>query len=502
MNTDLANLFVIFGGTGDLTYRKLIPAIYNLHHEHQLPEQFAVVAVGRREKTSEQYRSELIDSVKKFSRFPLNEEEWNLLRERIYYFQSDFTNHEEYPRLKEYLEQLDEQHQTKGNRIYYLAVAPEFFGLIAQQLQVNGMAENKESWQRVVIEKPFGRDLQSARQLNEEMTRAFHEDNTYRIDHYLGKEMLQNIMVIRFANALFEPIWNHKYIDNIQISSSETVGVENRGGYYEKSGALRDMIQNHMLQLLTVTAMEPPINLKTESIRDEKVKVLRSIEEFTPENVLKNTVRGQYGPGKMKGKDVLGYREEERVSPTSSTETFAALKVHINNFRWSGVPFYIRTGKRMPSKSTEVVVQFKQLNHTLYFQEFGDYLTPNLLVIRIQPNEGVYLQFNAKQPGTKNHIVPVKMDFCQNCQVGSNSPEAYERLIHDVIRGDSTLFTRWDEVESSWKLVDRIEETWRNQPNEFPNYDAGTWGPKEADQLLERDNRTWWNLGDEEMLKL
>ncbi|MFV9509951.1 glucose-6-phosphate dehydrogenase [Tepidibacillus sp. LV47] len=502
MNTDLSNIFVIFGGTGDLTYRKLIPALYNLHHENQLPEHFAVVSIGRRDKTSEQYRNELVDSVKQFSRFPFIEEVWKTLGERLYYEQFDFSQDVGYYHLKEFLQQLDQKYQTNGNRIYYLAVAPEYFGFIAEKLKIHGLVENQRSWQRVVIEKPFGRDLLSARELNQQMIQVFTEENTYRIDHYLGKEMLQNIMVIRFANALFEPIWNHRYIDHIQISSSETVGVENRGGYYEKAGALRDMIQNHMLQLLTLTAMEPPINLKTESIRDEKVKVLRSIEEFTKETAIKNTVRGQYGPGMIKGKKVPGYREEERVSPTSTTETFAALKLHINNFRWSGVPFYIRTGKRMPAKSTEVIVQFKQLEHTLYFKEYKDNLMPNLLVIRIQPLEGIYLQFNAKQPGTKNHIVPVKMDFCQNCQVGTNSPEAYERLIYDVMRGDSTLFTRWDEVEYSWKLVDTIAEVWQNQPIDFPNYPSGTWGPKEADELLHRDRRRWWNVGEGEMMKL
>ncbi|WP_339062383.1 glucose-6-phosphate dehydrogenase [Tepidibacillus marianensis] len=502
MNTDLSNIFVIFGGTGDLTYRKLIPAIYNLRQGKQLPEQFAVVSIGRREKSNEQYRSELVNSIKEFSRIPLKEKLWDLLKERIYYYQLDFSTDEGYPLLKEFLEQLDQKYQTKGNRIYYLAVAPEFFGLIAEKLSVHEMTDNEGAWQRVVIEKPFGRDLPSAQILNQEMTRVFREENTYRIDHYLGKEMLQNIMVIRFANALFEPIWNHKYIDHIQISSSETVGVETRGGYYEKSGALRDMIQNHMLQLLTMTTMEPPVSLKTEAIRNEKVKVLQSIGEFTAESVLRNTVRGQYGPGFAKGKDIPGYQEEERVSSTSTTETFAAIKLHINNFRWSGVPIYIRTGKRMPSKSTEVIVQFKQLEHTLYFKEFSQYLTPNLLVIRIQPLEGVYLQFNAKQPGTKNYIVPVKMDFCQNCQVGSNSPEAYERLLYDVMRGDSTLFTRWDEVEYSWKLVDSIEEVWKNQPIDFPNYESGRWGPKEADELLQRDQRNWWNISEGEPMKL
>lgn len=483
MSNDLSSIMVIFGGTGDLTHRKLMPAIYNLLYENNLPEKFCVVSIGRRDKTTESYRKEVYDSISKYSRIQLSDDVWNILKNKIYYQRFDFNDDNGYITLKKFLSELDNKYNTNGNRIFYLAVAPEYFDLIVTKLDVHGMVSNKTSWQRVMIEKPFGRDLNSAKYLNKKITEVFTEKNTYRIDHYLGKEMLQNILVIRFSNVFFEPVWNNKYIDNIQISSSETVGVENRGGYYEKAGALRDMIQNHMFQLLTLTAMEPPVNLDTESIHDEKVKVLKSIQELTPELIIKNAVRGQY----------RDYRKEDRVSPNSTTETFVALKTYIENFRWAGVPFYIRTGKKLPVKSTEIIVQFKPLPGILFFKENGG-LTPNLLVIKIQPEEGVFLQFNAKKPGTVNKIIPVQMDFCQNCQIGSNSPEAYERLIYDVIRGDSTLFARWDEVEYSWKYVDKIAEVWRNETPNFPNYEPMTWGPEDAEKLLQRDNFKWWNI--------
>jgi len=494
-NNSLESTLVIFGGTGDLTYRKLFPAIYNLQQGKSLPDSFAIVSIGRRDKTNEQYRTEIYESIKKFSRYELQEETWIKLKDRIYYYQIDFTTKEGYPELVQFLYQLDNKYKTNGNRLFYLAVAPEYFGLIVQLLNENGLVQNDNSWQRVIIEKPFGRDLVSAQLLNEQITKVFSEENTYRIDHYLGKEMLQNIMVIRFANSLFEPIWNNKYIDNIQISSSETVGIGDRGGYYEKSGALRDMVQNHMLQLLSLTAMEPPSSLETKAIRNEKVKLLQSIQELTPEVISKNMIRGQYDKGVINGKDVISYKEENRVSSDSNTETFIALKLYINNFRWHGVPFYIRTGKHMPSKSTEVVIQFKALDHVLYFDEHKN-LQPNLLVIRIQPNEGVYLQFNGKVPGTKDLIVPVKMDYCQNCEITNNSPEAYERLLLDALKGDSTLFTRWDEVETSWKFIGQVDNYLRNDPS-IITYKSGTWGPDESEELLVRDGRKWWNVGGE-----
>lgn len=494
MNKDhLSCIMVIFGGTGDLTHRKLIPALYMLEDEKILPSNFAVVAVGRRDKTNESYRQELLESARKHLRVPVKEEIWSKIRDKIYYQRFNISNEGGYTDLNVLLQSLDKKYQTGGNRLYYLAVAPEYFAVITEQLQRHKMVEKEGSWQRLVIEKPFGEDLGSAQRLNKIITDVFTEENTYRIDHYLGKEMLQNIMVIRFANALFEPIWNSKYIDNIQISAMETVGVENRAGYYEKTGVLRDMVQNHMLQFLTLIAMEPPVSLDTESIRDEKVKVLRSVKEITPQYVVDNVIRGQYGPGEILGKGVKGYRQEEGVDSNSVTETFLGLKLYVDNFRWAGMPFYIRSGKKMPVKSAEVIIQFKQALNVLYYKEYED-LNPSLLVIKIQPQEGIFLQFNAKKPGTQNVVVPVKMDFCQNCEFHTNSPEAYERLLYDVMRGDSTLFTRWDEVEYSWGLVDSISGAWKDYPPPiFPNYAAGSWGPQEAWELLRKEGRKWWN---------
>lgn len=492
LNSDLSCSMVIFGGTGDLAHRKLLPAIYNLQSEELLPENFAVVAIGRRDKTKEDYRKEIYDSIKQFSRFGMDNEVWNRIKNRIYYRRMDFLQTEDYQGLNEYLNEIDKKHKTKGNRIYYMAVAPEYFEGIVENLNNFCIDRKAHSWNRVVIEKPFGKNLSSAIYLNNKIVEVFKEENTYRIDHYLGKEMLQNIMVIRFANMLFEPLWNNKYIDHIQISSSETVGMKNRGGYYERSGAMRDMVQSHMLQLLSLIAMEPPNDLETKSIRDEKVKVLKALKEIKPEAVSENVVRGQYGPGGLADKRVLGYREESNVSPHSNTETFVALKVNIENLRWSGVPFYIRTGKRMEKKSTEIIIQFKSMENILYFKEKK--VLPNMLVIRIQPTEGVFLQFNAKEPGNHKNIIPVQMDFCQNCEVGIDSPEAYEKLLFDALRGDTTLFTRWDEVESSWKFIDHILRGWNDSKPVFPNYEAGSWGPKESDMLLQRDNRNWINL--------
>ncbi len=485
-------IMVIFGGTGDLAHRKLLPAIYNLYSQKKLSHNFAVVAIGRRAKTSDEYREEVLDSLHAFLKFDVEKEVWNSIKNKIYYKEMDFSEGESYQGLNIDLMEIDDRHNTCGNRMYYMAVAPEFFGTIVDNLKINCMKSNYNAWNRVVIEKPFGRDLNSARLLNNKIVEVFKEENTYRIDHYLGKEMLQNIMVIRFANMLFEPLWNNKFIDHIQISSSETVGVGGRGNYYEKSGALRDMVQSHMLQLLSLIAMEPPNDLETKSIRDEKVKVLKSLGRSKIADINEVIVRGQYGGLVDDSDEILAYRNENKVSESSNTETFVALKVNIENFRWSGVPFYIRTGKRMKKKSTEIVIQFKSLHNILYFKEKE--LLPNMLVIRVQPTEGVFFQFNAKEPGTQNNIIPVNMDFCQNCHIGINSPEAYERLLSDVIRGDATLFARWDEVEYSWRFVDQIFEAWEDTNPQFPNYKPWTWGPKESDDLLKKDNRSWINF--------
>jgi glucose-6-phosphate 1-dehydrogenase len=494
LNEDLSCVLVVFGGTGDLTHRKLLPAVYNLKHSGKLPDNFAVVTIGRRDLNDEEYRAQAYKSIKSFSRFKsIDEDIWKDVARRIYYRKFEFHDSEGYKQLNGFLNQLDKQYNTQGNRIFYLAVAPEYFDLITDELHKESMVTNETSWQRLIIEKPFGRDLNSARKLNTKITKVFGEDNTYRIDHYLGKEMIQNLMVFRFANSIFEPLWNNKYIDNIQISSSETVGVENRGGYYEKSGALKDMVQNHMLQLLTLTAMEAPVNLTSSAIKDEKVKILRSLEEITTEKIKSDIIRGQYGEGIVNNTKVPGYKQEDKVSSFSNTETFVALKLHVENYRWAGVPFYIRTGKKMKKKSTEIIIQFKSIPKFLYGKEYEN-LAPNLLVIGVQPREGIYFQFNNKRPGTENFIIPVQMDFCQTCQFEINTPEAYERLIFDVMHGDNTLFTSWDEVEYSWKFVDTISSQWNNENLQLPIYEAGSFGPKEADELLIKNKRHWWNL--------
>lgn len=485
-------VLVIFGATGDLTKRKLYPALYNLYQDKLLPEAFAVVSVGRRAKTVTELRDDIISSIKDFSRtqFRGSNTDQKFL-EHFHYFQLDFHQLERFYDLKLKLEDIDSSYHTKGNRVFFLAVAPEHFAEIALKVHAYGMVSNEDSWQRVVIEKPFGRDLESARRLNADLTGIFTEKNIYRIDHYLGKEMVQNLMVLRFANTLFEPLWNNKYIDHIQISFTETVGVEGRGPYYERSGALRDMVQNHMLQLLTLIAMEPPVDLDTESIRDEKVKVLRSLRVDK-----QDIVRGQYGSGVVEGRPVAAYNQEERVLHDTEVETFVALKAHVDNFRWAGVPFYLRTGKRMASKYSEIVISFKKLPGVLYFK--NNQLDPNLLIIRVQPDAGIFLKFNIKKPGCDAIIVPVSMDFCQSSLAGFNTPEAYERLLFDVMRGEPALFTRWDEVEHSWRFIHQIAASWQARTKKVFKYPAGSLGPPEADCLIHSDQRAWYNNPQEE----
>jgi glucose-6-phosphate 1-dehydrogenase len=388
---------------------------------------------------------------------------------------------------------LDSDYATNGNRIFYLAMAPEFFGTIATNLKSEGLTET-DGWKRLVIEKPFGHNLPSAKDLNEEIRQAFDESEIYRIDHYLGKEMVQNIEVIRFANALFEPLWNNRYISNIQITSSEVLGVEDRGRYYESSGALRDMVQNHMLQMVALLAMEPPIKLNPEEIRSEKVKVLRAMRKIGPDDVEDYFVRGQYGAGIVDGNQVQGYRDENSVDTNSNTETYVAGKLLIDNFRWAGVPIYIRTGKRMSEKSTKVVVQFKDIPMNLYYNR-GEKVDPNLLVINIQPEEGITLHLNAKKSGKDITTTPIRLDYTNNCIDGINTPEAYERLIYDAMRGDMTNFTHWDEVALSWSFIDEISRAWENtRAFDFPNYESGSMGPKQADELLYKDGFHWWPM--------
>lgn len=486
-------IITIFGGTGDLAHRKLIPALYNLAVEELLPEEFAIVGIGRQRMSHIEYRDGLKSSIEKYSRYNIKPKIWELISNRIYYFSMDFADSSSYSALKTYLENIDEAIYSKGNRLFYLSVAPSYFETIVLNLKKHAMAESKGSWQRVVIEKPFGHNLKTAIYLNSVIEDVFPVENIFRIDHYLGKEMLQNLLVIRFGNAMFESIWNSRYVDNIQITSSETVGVENRSEYYESSGALNDMMQNHMLQLLALVAMEPPVSLDAKSIRNEKVKFLQSLAKMDHDMLKSNVVRGQYGEGIVNSQNVPAYRNEPGINPFSNTDTFIAMRLMAGNFRWGGMPFYLRTGKRMPEKTTNIILEFKSMPEILYFREYKG-MQPNLLEIRIQPKEGISFSFNAKKPGAGNEIGNVKMDFCQNCTYENNSPESYERLIGDVLRNDQTLFTSWEEIEASWSFVDNISETWQKEDPGFPNYTPGTWGPPEADQLLSKNGHHWWNI--------
>ncbi|MGG4550872.1 glucose-6-phosphate dehydrogenase [Paenibacillus humicus] len=491
-------VYFIFGATGDLARRKLFPAIYSLYREGKLGEDFAVIGVARRPRSGEEFRDDVYRSIQEFCRYSVEDDaEWSHFAEHFSYKSLDINNIDGYRELLQQTEEVEARFGIPGNRLFYLALAPELFGNVSFNLQKGGMLDSS-GWHRLVIEKPFGYDLISAQKLNEELNQVFKEEEIYRIDHYLGKEMVQNIEVIRFANAFFEPLWNNKHISNIQITLSETVGVEERGGYYDNAGALRDMGQNHMLQLLTMIAMEPPSRLLAEDIRDEKVKVLRSLRPYaSAQEVKENVVRGQYAEGESGGKTLPGYRQEDKVDPNSNTETYFAAKVYVDNFRWAGVPFYIRTGKRLPVKTTEVVVEFKQMPTNVYLGQKHK-LEPNLLVIRVNPMEGIYIKINAKKPGTESQISPLAMEFCQSCQVGINSPEAYERLIHDAANGDSTYFTRWDEVATAWAFVDRIASAWAQESGDISTYAAGSWGPEEADQLLAQDGFHWWPVNGQE----
>jgi glucose-6-phosphate 1-dehydrogenase len=489
-NVNPKSLIVIFGATGDLAKRKLFPSIYRLYEKGKLSEEFAVVGVARRPLSNDEFRNYVRESVENALQQELNNERFV---SHFYYHPFDVNDTASYQQLKSLLEELDGTYHTDGNRIFYLAMAPEFFGTVTSRLKSEGLTATN-GWKRLVIEKPFGHDFESARKLNEEIRQVFSENEIYRIDHYLGKEMVQNIEVIRFSNAIFEPLWNNRFISNIQITSSETLGVEDRGRYYDHSGALRDMVQNHMLQMVALLAMEPPIKLTTDDIRSEKVKVLRALRPISHEEVNQYFVRGQYGKGVVNGKEVVGYREENNVDPNSNTETFVAGKLMIDNFRWAGVPFYIRTGKRMTEKSTKIVVQFKDVPMNLYYRT-NETIEPNLLIIHIQPDEGITLHLNSKKSGESMKTAPIKLDYCNNCIDGINTPEAYEKLLYDCMRGDATNFTHWDEVAASWQFVDPISEVWENtKAIDFPNYEAGSMGPKASDELLQKDGFHWWPI--------
>jgi glucose-6-phosphate 1-dehydrogenase len=485
-------VMVIFGASGDLTKRKLIPALCNLTKESLLSRQFAIVGFAVDDMTTEEFREQLTDEIKTFATSPVDPDIWEWFTRRIHYVQGAFEDASAFRRLKEVLEQVEAEHGTQGNHLYYLAVAPRFFGDIVRQLGAAGLArEASGHWRRVIIEKPFGRDLDSARALNADVKQVLGERQIYRIDHYLGKETVQNIIMFRFGNGIFEPIWNRRYVDHVQIVAAETIGVEHRGGYYETAGALRDMVPNHLFQLVSLTAMEPPISLAPDAVRDEQAKVLNAIQPPTPEEVLTTAVRGQYGAGVLAGQRVPGYREEPGVAPDSSTETFVALKLAIDNWRWADVPFYVGTGKRLPQRVTQISIQFRRVPFRLFRNTAVESLQPNRLVMHIQPDEGISLRFGAKVPGPVMHQGVVEMDFNYEDYFGSTPSTGYERLIYDCMIGDATLFQRADMVELGWSIITPVLDVWKAlPPRAFPNYAAGS-VPKEALELLARDGREW-----------
>ncbi len=499
-------IVVIFGATGDLTQRKLLPTLAHLSHDHPLPQGFSIVAFARRQMNNEQWRGMALESINKYmpDDDKLDAKAQAEFAQRLFYCQSDFNDREGYHKLADMLDQIDEERGTQGNRIFYLATPPTLDSEVIHQLGGAGLARpvqhsngsnngNDDPWARIIIEKPFGRDLVSAQKLNRELGRVFHENQIYRIDHYMGKETVQNILAFRFANGIFEPLWNQKYIDHVQILVAESLGIGSRSEYYEESGAIRDMVQNHIMQVLCLTTMEAPVAFDADAIRDEKVKVMRSIPLFSPEDVAQRTVRGQYTQGSVDGQAQIGYKEEKGVAPDSKTETYVALKLFVENWRWADVPFYIRTGKCLPARSTEVTIQFKRVPHQLYKPSETQGLVPNRLTIRIQPDEGISLKFAAKIPGAARHLSDVDMNFSYTTAFGIESPDAYERLIADCMVGDSTLFIRRDEVETSWRIIDSITNAWQNMPDSVYPYPAGSWGPVQANALIEKDGREWDN---------
>jgi glucose-6-phosphate 1-dehydrogenase len=490
---------VIFGATGDLTHRKLAPALYNLHRERLLPPGFNVVGFARRDWSDDYFRESLKQEAQKYSRTGIEDPLWNSFAEGIFFNRAPFDDPAGYQALAQRLSELDEQRGAGGNRLFYLSTPPESYPEIIKQLGAAGLNHNRSGadadergWTRIIIEKPFGHDLASARALNADVHKVFDESQVYRIDHYLGKETVQNIMVLRFANGIFEPIWNRRYVDHVQITVAETVGVEQRGGYYDEAGALRDMVPNHIFQLISLTAMEPPVSFEADAVRDEQAKVLRAIQPLSPEEVLSRSVRGQYGEGTLNGQRAPAYRSELRVAPDSRTETFVALKLNIDNWRWAGVPFYLRTGKRLPRRVSEIAIHFRRAPFILFRKTPVEHLTRNQLVIRVQPDEGISLSFGAKVPGPIVRLGTVDMDFQYQDYFGSTPSTGYERLLYDCMCGDATLFQRADMVETGWSIVAPVLDVWQAlPPRHFPNYAAGTWGPNEADELMERDGREW-----------
>ncbi|MEY4451138.1 MAG: hypothetical protein RLZZ380_259 [Actinomycetota bacterium] len=480
---------VIFGVTGDLSRKKLMPAVYDLANRGLLPPGFALVGFARREWENQDFAQVVHDSVKQYSRTPFNEEVWQQLSEGIRFVQGDFDDDQAFDRLKSTIEELDTKRGTNGNHAFYLSIPPKAFPLVCRQLSRSGLADPKpDQFRRVVIEKPFGSDLKSARELNGVVESVFPADSIFRIDHYLGKETVQNILALRFANQLFEPLWNKNYIDHVQITMAEDIGVGGRAGYYDGIGAARDVIQNHLLQLLALTAMEEPVSFDAADLRNEKEKVLKAVR--LPKDLSKHTARGQYAGGWQGGEEVLGFLDEEGMNPKSVTETYAAMRLDINTRRWAGVPFYLRAGKRLGRRVTEIAVVFKRAPQQLFAADQTSELGQNALVIRVQPDEGVTIRFGSKVPGVGMQVRDVTMDFGYGHAFTEASPEAYERLILDVLLGDPPLFPRHEEVELSWKILDPIEQFWEKQ-GQPEQYRPGTWGPASADRMLEQDGRAW-----------
>jgi glucose-6-phosphate 1-dehydrogenase len=486
---------VIFGASGDLTKRKLIPSLYNLAVSNYLSKDFAVVGFARPAMTHAEFRAKLDKEIGTFSGDSIDPAIWSWFMERLYYQAGEFDDAKAYASLGKLLEEVEARHATGGNRLFYLATLPSFFSKVAHALSDAGLSTESSSsgpWRRIVVEKPFGSDLLSARALNADLGQVLLERQIYRIDHYLGKETVQNLMAFRFGNGIFEPIWNRRYIDHVEITVAEELGVEQRGPYYEEAGALRDMVPNHILQLIALTAMEPPISFDADAVRDEKHKVLKAISPMAPEDVLQRAVRGQYGEGMIEGTMVRDYRKEDRVNPKSPMETFVALKLFIDNWRWAKVPFYLRTGKRMPKRLTEIVIQFHEPPLPLFHGTGVNRLEANRLIIRVQPDEGISLNFGAKIPGPDMKLGSVNMDFRYADHFGAQSSTGYETLLYDCMMGDATPYQRADMVEAGWAVVQPILDVWKAlPPREFPNYAAGTWGPKEADLLMERDGKAW-----------
>ena len=484
-------VMVIFGATGDLSGRKLLPALYNLARQRSLPAGFAVVGAAMTEMSDGAFRKHAAQRIRQFSRTqPIDDRVLDALLSSLHYVTVDFGRLEDFKALGTKLDELDAANHVPGNRIFYCATPPPTYQTIAVQLQAAGLNKG-DGFHRIVVEKPFGSDLQSARELTQTLQKVFTEDSVYRIDHYLGKETVQNILAFRFANSIFEPVWNSNLIDSVQITVAEEIGIENRGAYYDRAGALRDIIQNHGLQLVTLTAMEPPLAFESGAVRDEKVKVLRSIRPLIGEDIEQSTVRGQYTRGWVLGEQVGGYREEKNVAPDSQTETYAALRLFVDNWRWAGVPFYIRAGKRLPKRITEIRIQFKRPPHLTFGRDAMKEVDPNAITLRIQPEEGISLKFGAKVPSAGLRIRSVTMDFQYVTSFLVEAPEAYERLLLDCMIGDPTLFTRADEVEAAWTLVDPIEGAWRDGRPRLQTYAAGSWGPDAAAELLKADGREW-----------